>query len=105
MSIKSTVISEIQQIAGEKKKILPALTDDLVLLESGLDSLGIAILVARLEEVLGLDPFTESDDIAYPVTLGDFITIYENSDDFRVGRIKSTANEVLLYSPARIVEQ
>ncbi len=77
MSIKSTVISEIQQIAGEKKKTLPALTDDLVLLESGLDSLGIAILVARLEEVLGLDPFTESDDIAYPVTLGDFITIYE----------------------------
>ena len=52
MSIKSTVISEIQQIAGEKKKTLPALTDDLVLLESGLDSLGIAILVARLEEVL-----------------------------------------------------
>jgi len=79
MSIKSTVISEIQQIAGEKKKSLPPLTDDLVLLESGLDSLGIAILVARLEEVLGLDPFTESDDIAYPVTLGDFITIYENA--------------------------
>ncbi len=79
MSIKFTVISEIQQIAGEKKKTLPALTDDLVLLESGLDSLGIAILVARLEEVLGLDPFTESDDIAYPVTLGDFITIYENA--------------------------
>ena len=79
MSIKSTVISEIQQIAGEKKKSLPPLTDDLVLLESGLDSLGIAILVARLEEVLGLDPFTESDDIAYPVTLGDFISIYETA--------------------------
>ena len=79
MSIKSTVISEIQQIAGEKKKTLPALTDDLVLLESGLDSLAIAILVARLEETLGLDPFTESDDIYYPVTLGDFIRFYENA--------------------------
>ncbi len=79
MSIKSLVISEIQQIAAEKKKALPPLTDEVVLLESGLDSLGIAILVARLEEALGLDPFTESDDVAYPVTLGDFVRIYEEA--------------------------
>jgi acyl carrier protein len=79
MSIKSTVISEIQEIAGESKKSLPPLTDDLVLLDSGLDSLAIAILVARLEETLGLDPFSESDDVSYPVTLGDFIRLYENA--------------------------
>ncbi|OLE83859.1 MAG: acyl carrier protein [Acidobacteria bacterium 13_1_20CM_2_65_9] len=79
MSIMEIVICEIQQIAAEKKGNLPALTDDLVLLESGLDSLGIAILVARLEETLGLDPFTESDDISYPVTLGDFVRFYENA--------------------------
>lgn len=79
MSIKSTVISQIQEIAGENKKTLPPLTEDLVLLDSGLDSLSIAILVARLEEVLGIDPFTESDDISYPVTLGDFIRFYENA--------------------------
>jgi len=42
-----------------------------------LDSLGFAILVARLEEQLGLDPFTDSDDVSYPVTLGDFIRFYE----------------------------
>jgi acyl carrier protein len=79
MSIKSTVISHIQQIGEESKKSLPPLTDDLVLLDSGLDSLAIAILVARLEETLGIDPFTESDDISYPVTLGDFIRFYENA--------------------------
>jgi acyl carrier protein len=79
MSVRSTIISQIQQIGEEGKKSLPALTDDLVLLESGLDSLAIAILVARLEETLGLDPFTESDDIYYPVTLGDFIRFYENA--------------------------
>jgi len=79
MSIMEIVICEIQQIAAEKKGNLPPLTDDLVLLESGLDSLGIAILVARLEETLGLDPFTESDDISYPVTLGDFVRFYENA--------------------------
>ena len=46
---------------------------------SGLDSLAIAILVARLEETLGFDPFTESNDVAYPVTLGDFIRFYEHA--------------------------
>jgi len=79
MSIKSAVISEIQQIAADNSKTLPPLTDDLVLLDSGLDSLGIAILVARLEETLGFDPFTESDEVAYPVTLGDFIRFYESA--------------------------
>ena len=77
MSVKATVISQIQQIAEDNHKSLPPLTDELVLLDSGLDSLGIAILVARLEETLGLDPFTDSDDISYPVTLGDFIRVYE----------------------------
>ena len=51
--------------------------DDTVLLESGLDSLGFAILVARLEEELGRDPFTETEDIVYPRTLGEFVAIYE----------------------------
>jgi acyl carrier protein len=79
MSVKVTVISEIQQIASDNKRSLPPLTDDLVLLDSGLDSLAIAILVARLEEALGFDPFTESDDVAYPVTLGDFIRFYDHA--------------------------
>ena len=79
MTVKDAVISQIQQIAADNGKSLPPLTDDLVLLDSGLDSLAIAILVARLEETLGLDPFTESDDTAYPVTLGDFIRFYEHA--------------------------
>ena len=83
MSIKITVISQLQQIAENEKKSLPPLTDDLVLLDLGLDSLAIAILVARLEETLGLDPFTESDDAFYPVTLGDFIRFYENAAQSR----------------------
>jgi acyl carrier protein len=82
-SVKPTVISLIEQIAKDEKKTLPPLTDDLVLLESGLDSLAIAILVARLEESLGIDPFTDSDDISYPVTLGDFIRFYERAAQSR----------------------
>ena len=79
MSVRTAVISEIRQIAEHSKKSLADLNDDLVLLDSGLDSLAIAILVARLEETLGFDPFTQSDDTAYPVTLGDFIRFYEHA--------------------------
>jgi acyl carrier protein len=69
----------MEKIADERSKKLAPLTDDLNLLESGLDSLCFAVLVARLEDELGCDPFTESDDIYYPVTLGDFIRVYENA--------------------------
>ena len=79
MSIESAIISEIHQIGGETKKDLPPLTNDLVLLDSGLDSLAIAILVTRLEDTLGFDPFSESDDTPPPVTLGEFIRFYQNA--------------------------
>lgn len=79
MSIRSSILSEIQELAAAEGKTLPPLSDDVVLLESGLDSLMIAILVARLEETLSLDPFSDSDDIYYPVTLGDFIKAYERA--------------------------
>ncbi|PFG11729.1 acyl carrier protein [Marinobacter sp. LV10MA510-1] len=54
------------------------LADDTVLLNSGLDSLGFAILVARLEEELGFDPFVEMYEAVYPTTFGEFVAIYEN---------------------------
>jgi len=79
MSVRSTVTLQIEQIADEQRIKLPTLTDDLVLLDSGLDSLCFAILVARLEDTLGVDPFTASDDGYFPVTLGDFVRVYENA--------------------------
>jgi acyl carrier protein len=71
-------MSQVEQVATEQRVQLPALSDDLILLDSGLDSLCFAILVARLEDSLGLDPFTASDDVYFPVTLGDFVKAYEN---------------------------
>jgi acyl carrier protein len=68
----------MQQIAEEQGKKLAPLSDELVLLDSGLDSLGFAVLVARLEDSLGVDPFTASEDVYFPVTLGDFVKAYEN---------------------------
>ena len=76
MSVRLTIISLMQQIAAEQNRKLPELTDDLVLHESGFDSLCFAILVARLEDELGADPFSASDDAVFPVTLGDFIEVW-----------------------------
>ena len=79
MTVKLTIMSEMQQIAEEQEKELAPLSDDLVLLDSGFDSLCFAVLVARLEDKLGIDPFTQSDDTTFPVTLGDLVRTYENA--------------------------
>jgi acyl carrier protein len=79
MNTRATIISQIQQVAAEQKKTLAPLTDDLSLLDSGLDSLCFAILVARLEDVIGVDPFTSDDDAKFPNTVGDLIAFYEHA--------------------------
>jgi acyl carrier protein len=79
MSIESIVRSEFEQVAREQEKVLSGLSDDTVLLDSGLDSLCFAIIVARLEDKLGVDPFTASEDVYFPVTLGDFIKFYQDA--------------------------
>jgi acyl carrier protein len=60
-------------------KEMPQLTDTSVLLETGLDSLGFAILVTSLEEEMDFDPFTESDEPYYPVTFADFVNFYHRN--------------------------
>lgn len=79
MSIRSEVINQFRQVAKEQSRRLAPVADDLPLLDSGLDSLCFAIIVARLEDTLGVDPLSASPDALFPVTLGDFITFYENA--------------------------
>ena len=78
MSVRLTIFEQMEEVAREHGKILAPLKDDLVLADSGLDSLGFAVLVARLEDTLGVDPFTASDEAVSPLTLGDFVKVYEN---------------------------
>lgn len=54
----------------------PELSEDTILLDTGLDSLGFAILVTRLEEELGFDPFSLSDEAFYPQTYSEFLGFY-----------------------------
>jgi acyl carrier protein len=78
MSVRLRIIAAMKQVAEEQQVKLPPLTDELFLHETGFDSLAFAILVARLEDDLGIDPFTISEDAAFPLTVGDFVRAYEN---------------------------
>jgi acyl carrier protein len=78
MSVRSKIFAAMQQIAEEQKVTLPPLQDNLSLHDTGFDSLAFAILVARLEDDLGIDPFTIAEDAAFPSTVGEFVRVYEN---------------------------
>ena len=79
MSTRATIAAEVAQVAKEQNKRLAPLSDDLILLDSGLDSLCFAILVARLEQRLGFDPFSAAEDVYFPVTFGDFVRFYDEA--------------------------
>jgi len=77
MSVRETVKMQFEQVAVEQHRKLSPLSEDLKLLESGLDSLSFALIVARLEDTLGFDPFDVAEETKFPVTYGDFVKLYE----------------------------
>ena len=79
VTLRPFILAKFQEVAAAQSKSLASLSDDLVLLDSGLDSLCFAIIVARLEDQLGVDPFTASEDVFFPVTLGEFVKFYEDA--------------------------
>jgi len=79
MSPRAVIEQHINVIAKEQEKNLPPLRDDLVLLDSGLDSLCFALLVARLEDDLGVDPFLTDDEVHFPVTFGELVEFYDRA--------------------------
>ena len=76
MSLRESIATELIALYEEDELDVPEL-DDLVLLETELDSSRFAVLVTRLDETLGFDPFTEMDEPVYPSTFGEFVEIYE----------------------------
>ena len=79
MSVRSTIVEQFEEVAKEQKRELAPLSDELHLLDSGLDSLSFAIIVAQLEDVLGFDPFSEGEVVDFPLTFGDFVRLYETA--------------------------
>jgi len=81
MSYRTKVIEEIERVFRDEGIEPPKeFLDDLMLLESGLDSLAFAVLVTQLQSTLGFDPFLASDEPFYPETLGEFIEFYDRHD-------------------------
>jgi len=79
MSARNFILNEMSRVAAEHKKPLAALTDDTPLMETGLDSLCFAILVARLEDQTGVDPFGSAEETALPITVGDLVEAYDRA--------------------------
>ncbi len=79
MTVRSEIEALFRQVAQEHERRLTPLTDDTELVNSGLDSLCIAVVVVRLQEMLGVDPFSVFEDAHIPVTFGEFVRFYENA--------------------------
>lgn len=79
-----TCLQQVAQLAN--CQLTEPVTDDTVLLQSGLDSLGFAMLVAQLDEELGFDPFSEMEIAIYPRTFADFVGIYQQYQARHAGK-------------------
>ncbi|MGE3361694.1 MAG: acyl carrier protein [Acidimicrobiia bacterium] len=77
MDLRRSIITALEELFIEDELEVPELHDDLVLLDTELDSLGYAVLVTRLDERLGYDPFSLMEEPCYPETLGAFVAVYQ----------------------------
>jgi acyl carrier protein len=87
VKIRDIVYDQVKIVANQHKKKLPPImeyesvpssADNFVILETGLDSLCVAILIASLDDKLNVSPFDE-DNVRVPKTYGDLISIYESA--------------------------
>ena len=80
MNIEQQIKDSLNQVAQLANcELISDINKDTVLLQSGLDSLGFAMLVAQLEEDLGIDPFSQMQIAVYPRTFGEFVSIYQQA--------------------------
>jgi hypothetical protein len=77
MPVRDEIMSTFRQVAKEQGRRLAPLTDELKLTECGLDSLGFVLVVGLLEKSFNVDPFDSAEEIDFPITLKDFIALYE----------------------------
>lgn len=79
--LRAEILKSFSIVYGRQNEgtVAPQISDNTVLLESGLDSLGFAILVTCLEDELGYDPFSISKVAYYPQTFGNFVDFYHDN--------------------------
>jgi len=76
-STESVIREVINEILREDELPEVGIEAETALLEIGLDSLGLAVLVTRLESRLGYDPFSMMTEAVYPRTFEEFVAVYD----------------------------
>lgn len=71
------VMDEVAAETGREE--LGAIEQHTVLTESGLDSLAFAVVVARLEQRLGYDPFSQLPADQFPHTFSELVAVYRRA--------------------------
>ena len=79
--IRETIRRVITEIVERSGRTAPAFGDDDLLVDTGLASLDLAALVARLERVWRVDPFLEAVAITEIRTVGDLCQAYRDFID------------------------
>lgn len=75
--IKNLLLKKINESLADKgSNLLEEYPSKEVMLESDLDSMDIAVLIAELEDELGYDPFSSISEPIYPETFEEFLEIY-----------------------------
>lgn len=78
MPLRDIIAAQFSEVAHQQRRELAPLSDHLELLRSGLDSLSLALIVARLEDALGFNPFESDEVTGYPTTFRDFVRFYDS---------------------------
>ncbi len=79
--IRQTIRRVIIEIVERSGRAAPAFDDDDLLVDTGLASLDLAALVARLERIWRVDPFLEAVAITEIRTVGDLCRAYRDFID------------------------
>ena len=79
--IRQTIHRVITEIVERSGRPVPAFDDNDLLVDTGLASLDLAALIARLERVWRVDPFLEAVAITEIRTVGDLCRAYRDYID------------------------
>jgi acyl carrier protein len=77
--VREVVVREVERLLSEEGVENPSLPDSTELVVAGIDSLGFAVLITRLEEALDVDPFLAIETAEVPRTVADLVDLYTTS--------------------------
>lgn len=79
MSTRDAVLCAFHTVAAQQGRRVGPIDDALRLVDSGLDSLGRAVVATMLVDELGVDPFASGEWVDFPTTFGELVALYESA--------------------------